>query len=148
MDILRWGYKEKGSFTTREAYNVIIKERTIKDVLWSKIWNPSNWTKVSTFLWLLCQNKTLTWDNLRKRNFYGPSICLKCKQAEESALHLMQTCQIGRKIWEKVSFHCQKEGRVHGDIKATVRNWIQTPYQSKLLNTLWQLILGLLMWNI
>lgn len=36
-DILRWGYEEKGTFTTREAYNIIIKERIIKDTLWDKI---------------------------------------------------------------------------------------------------------------
>ena len=60
----------------------------------------------------------------------------------------MQTCQIRRKLWEKVIFRCQKEGRIHGDIKATVRNWIQKPYHSKLLNALSQLIPGLLMWNI
>jgi len=122
MDILRWGYEEKGTFTTREAYNVIIKERIIKDVLWNKIWDSSNWPKVSTFLWILCHKKILTWDNLRKRSFSGPSICLNCKQVEESALHLMQTCQIGQKLWEKATFRCQKEGRVHGDIKVIIRN--------------------------
>lgn len=71
-DILRWGYEEKGTYSTREAYNILIKEHMVLDSLWSKIWDPSIWPKVSTFLWLLCHNKILTWDNLRKRNFYGP----------------------------------------------------------------------------
>jgi len=148
MDILRWGYEEKGTFTTKEAYNIIIKEHIIKDALWSKIWDSSNWLKVSTFLWLLCQNKILTWDDLRKRNFNGPSICPNCKQEEEKIIHLMQTCHIGHKLWEKVSFHYQKEGRIHGDIRAIVCNWNQSPYKRKLLNTLWKLIPSLLMWNI
>eukprot|EP00253_Pinus_taeda_P015835 PITA_15835 len=148
MDILRWGYEEKGIFTTQEAYKLIIKDRVVKDKLWDKIWNSSIWLKVSTFLWLLSHNRILTWDNLRKRNFSGPSICPNCKQEEETTLHLMQTCQLGRKLWEKITFWCQKEGRVHGDIKGTLRTWSQEPYQSKLLNTLWKLILGLLMWNI
>eukprot|EP00253_Pinus_taeda_P034194 PITA_34194 len=148
MDILRWRYEEKGIFTTQEAYKLIIKDRVVKDKLWDKIWNSSIWPKVSTFLWLLSHNRILTWENLRKRNFSGPSICPNCKQEEETTLHLMQTCQLGRKLWEKITFRCQKEGRVQGDIKGTLRTWSQEPYQSKLLNTLWQLILGLLMWNI
>lgn len=88
------------------------------------------------------------WDNLRKRSFAGPSICHMCRQEEETALHLMQTCQKGRKLWEKVAFRCQKEGRVQGDLKITIHNWSQKPFQSNLLNTLWHLIPGLLMWNI
>jgi len=109
-DILIWGYEERGTFTTREEYKIIIKEQIIKDTLWDKLWNSSNWLKVSTFLWLLYHNKILTWDNLRKIIFSGPSISLNSKQEEESTIHLMQTCQIGWKLWEKVSFRCQKYG--------------------------------------
>lgn len=79
MDTLRWGYEEKGIFTMKEAYKIIVQERLNKDNLWEKIWHAFNWTKVSTFLWLLCHNRILTWDNLRKRSFSGPSICLICK---------------------------------------------------------------------
>jgi len=148
MDILRWGYEDKGIFTTKEAYNIIIQEQINRDNLWERIWDTSNWPKVSTFLWLLGHNRILTWDNLRKRSFSGPSICYLCRQEEETTLHLMQNCQTGRKLWEKVAFRCQREGRVQGDLKATLREWSQKPFQSNLLNNLWQLIPGLLMWNI
>eukprot|EP00253_Pinus_taeda_P014925 PITA_14925 len=146
-DILRWGYEERGTFTTREAYNIITKDKIIKDNLWDQIWSSSIWPKVSTFLWLLSHNRILTRDNLRKRNFSGPSICPNCKQEEETATHL-QTCHLGTKLWEKAIFRCQKESWVQGDLKATLRNWKQSPYHSRLLNSLWQLIPGLLMWNI
>lgn len=148
MDILRWGYEEKGIFTAKEAYKIIIQDRLNKDKIWEFIWRSANWLKVSTFLWLLCHNRILTWDNLRKRGFSGPSICLMCMKEEETAIHLMQTCQTGRKLWEKAVFRCQKEGRVQGDIKATLCKWEQPPFQSNLLNAFWQLIPGLLMWNI
>lgn len=148
MDILRWGYEEKGTFTTREAYNIIIKEHIVKDPLWNKVWDPANWPKVSTFLWLLCQNKILTWDNLRKRNYHGPSLCPNCRQEEESTKNLMHSCQLACKLSEKVSFQCQKEGRIQGDIIATIRNWARNPFKSKILNFLSKLIPGFLMWII
>lgn len=122
VDILRWEFEERGTFTTREAYKIITKDMTIKYTLWEQIWNSSNWPKVSTFLWLLCHNTILTWDNLKKRSFLGSSTCPNCKQEEETTIHLMQTCHFGRKLWEKFTFRCQKDGRVQGDLKATVRN--------------------------
>eukprot|EP00253_Pinus_taeda_P024017 PITA_24017 len=50
QDKLRWGYEEKGTFTTKEAYHFILKDQLIKDKLWEKIWNPPIWPKISTFL--------------------------------------------------------------------------------------------------
>eukprot|EP00253_Pinus_taeda_P004733 PITA_04733 len=147
-DKLRWGYEEKGTFTTKEAYHIILKDQLIKDKLWEKIWNPPIWPKISTFLWLLSHNRILTWDNLRKRKFAGPSICVNCKLEEESVVHLMQICPFGRRLWEKIAFRCPKEGRVLGDINNTLRNWPQKPYQCNILNILWQIVLGILMWNI
>eukprot|EP00253_Pinus_taeda_P002816 PITA_02816 len=147
-DILRWGYEEKGIFLAREAYKIITKDKITKDKIWDRIWSPSLWPKVSTFLWLLSHNRILTWDNLRKRSFSGPSICPNCKQAEETANHLLQMCPWGRKLWGKAIFQCQRDDRVQGDLNATLRNWNQAPYHSKLLNSLWQLIPGLLMWNL
>eukprot|EP00253_Pinus_taeda_P008572 PITA_08572 len=90
-NILRWGYEEKGTFSAREAYKIITNDKIIKDNLWDSIWSPSLWPKVSTFLWLLSHNRILTWDNLQKRSFSGPSIYPNCKQAEETTTHLLQT---------------------------------------------------------
>eukprot|EP00253_Pinus_taeda_P008598 PITA_08598 len=147
-DSLRWGYAEKGTFTSTEAYHIIIKGKFIKDKIWERIWQPPIWPKISTFLWLLSHNRTLTWDNLRKRRFAGPSICLNCKTEEESAAHLMHLCPLSRRIWEKISFRCQKEVRNQGDINNMLRSWPQQPYQSNILNILWQIIPGTVMWNI
>jgi len=147
-DVLRWGYEARGMFTTHEAYNIIIKGYAFKDPLWTTIWAPNIWPKVSTFLWLLCQNKILTWDNLRKRNFHGPSIYPNCKHEEETTLHLMNTFSLARKLWEKVNFRCQRDNRIKEDIPTTVRNWARNPYKSKVLNSLWKLIPGLLMWTV
>lgn len=147
-DSLRWGYAEKGTFTSTEAYHIIIKGNYIKDKIWERIWQPPIWPKISTFLWLLSHNRTLTWDNLSKRKFGGPSICLNCKIEEESAAHLMHLCPLSRRIWEKVSFRCQKEVSVRGDINNTLRSWPQQPSQCNILNTLWKIIPGIVMWNI
>ena len=36
-DIIIWGYEVRGTFTTQEAYNVIIRNQIVKDPLWNKV---------------------------------------------------------------------------------------------------------------
>eukprot|EP00253_Pinus_taeda_P010928 PITA_10928 len=146
--IIRWGYETRGTFTSREAYHIILRDHTIKAMLWHKVWEPPNQPKISTFLWLLCQNRTLTWDNLRKWSFHEPSICPNCKQAEETKEHLLNSCLLATLFWEKVSFRCQRDGRNKENSTSSIHSWAPHPYKSKILNTLWKLIPGFLMWTI
>jgi hypothetical protein len=67
QDILRWGYTPHGSFTLKEGYTLQEKFHNLqKDSIWTTIWKSKLWPKISTFLWLLLQNKILTWDNLQR----------------------------------------------------------------------------------
>eukprot|EP00253_Pinus_taeda_P026144 PITA_26144 len=59
-EILHWVYKPRGTFTTQEAYNLIINSPANKDPLWDKVWHPKIWPKISTFLWLLCHKRIIT----------------------------------------------------------------------------------------
>lgn len=68
-------------------------------------------------------------------------------QQEETIQHLMNTCPLAIKLWEKVEFRCQKKGRAPSDITNTIRNWTIDPHKSRLLNSLWKLILGLPFWT-
>lgn len=62
--------------------------------------------------------------------------------------HLMDSCYLANKLWEKTSFRCQKYGRVKEDITKTIRNWAKNPYKSHMLNSLRRIILGLLIYTI
>lgn len=142
------GYTPRGNFTTKEAYNLLIGYQDGKDPMWGKIWTPVICPKISKFLWLLCHKRILTWDNLRKKSFHGPSRCPNCNQQEETIQHLMYTCRLANKLWEKIEFRCQKRGKVIEVITNTIRNWTIEPYKSRLLNSLWKIIPGLLVWTL
>ena len=92
-DILRWGHTTLGTFSVKEAYH--LQGHTPcqdHDSIWSKVWQPFIWPKISFFLWLTVQNRILTLDNLLKRGFTGPSRCALCLQTEETMEHLLNTC--------------------------------------------------------
>eukprot|EP00253_Pinus_taeda_P005945 PITA_05945 len=147
-DILRWGYLPRGSYSTSEAYNLIGDFPTRLDPLWGRIWGFKAWPKISHFLWMVGHKKILTWDNLRRRNFQGPSICHNCFQNEETLQHLLDTCSIANQLWEKVGLRCQKRCKGTGDIIDTIRQWPKIPYDCEILNYLWNIIPGTVLWNI
>ena len=100
-DILRWGHSTSGTFSVKEAY--YLQENHPGqglDLVWSKVWLPFLWPKISFFLWLTVQNRILTWDNLLKRGFTGPSRCTLCMQNEETMEHLLNTCPYSQQIWD------------------------------------------------
>lgn len=54
------------------------------------------------FSWLAFHNKNLTWDNLRKRGWQGPSVCPICWVEEESNFHLFFACKKTRLLWRNL----------------------------------------------
>jgi hypothetical protein len=74
-DILRWGYRPQGFFSMWEAYQIKAQSNPPLDSeVWGKIWNLKHWPKIMLFLWLVSHSSILTWDNLLKRGFVGPSL--------------------------------------------------------------------------
>eukprot|EP00253_Pinus_taeda_P011233 PITA_11233 len=148
-DKLRWGHTSRGIFTTKESYTIRYDQSTNdKDQLWTHIWQPRLWPKVSTFLWILSKHCILTWDNLQRRGFIGPSRCPNCTAQEETITHLMETCPLAAQIWNRVD-HCNNGIRDRqGDIAIILRTWPKQPYQSPILNSLWNLIPCFLYWSL
>jgi len=55
---------------------------------------------------------------------------------------------MANQLWDKVSFRCQKRCRGEGDIINSLRQWPKHPYKSKVLNHLWSIIPGIVLWNV
>jgi hypothetical protein len=100
-DILRWGHSTTGTFNIQEAYHLRAGHKSLlREEVWGKIWEAKSWPKINTFLWLVAHNNILTWDNLRKRGFIGPSWCQLCGSEEETQNHLLNLCTYSSCIWD------------------------------------------------
>jgi hypothetical protein len=147
-DILRWGYRPQGTFSMQEAYLV----KTIIDPIpnttaWHKLWNLKHWPKITLFLWLVLHSSILTWDNLSKRGFVGPSICILCGEAEETMNHLLNTFPYTAQIWDQAALIMRTSDHNRDSILETITNWRDRAFQSPLLNRIWQLIPGFILWQ-
>ena len=67
-DRLAWNPSPKGKFIVAQGYDIL--DRNLHGLAevnwWKKVWSYFSWTKYNFFLWLLAQNKCLTWENLCK----------------------------------------------------------------------------------
>jgi hypothetical protein len=55
--------------------------------------------KVKLFMWLLLEQRIITWENLVKRGFLGPRRCVLCGKSEELVYHLFVDCNFTKDIW-------------------------------------------------
>jgi mannosylglycoprotein endo-beta-mannosidase len=94
-DSLIWTYDSSGQFSTSSCYN-IISFGGVTPVYIPAIWSLVIPPRVHIFLWLLCNNKLMTRDNLQKRNLGKPVCCMFCSENESIEL-LFFRCIIAKK---------------------------------------------------
>ena len=49
-DIIHWGYKSKGMFTTKESHQILNTPNEPPEPGWTKLWILKTWPKNTTFL--------------------------------------------------------------------------------------------------
>ena len=122
-DILQWGYRPQGTFSTREAYQLKSHLDPLPDTkVWHKLWSLKHWPKITLFLWLVTHSSILTWDNLSKRGFVGPSLCILCGEAEETMNHLLNYCHYIAQIWDQAALIMRTLDRHKDSILETIAN--------------------------
>lgn len=85
----------------KDIYTYLISNRTsyklptFPYIFWKGKCPP----KIIHFAWLVFYNKNLSWDNLRKRSWHGPSGCSMCETDEETNLHMFIKYPATMRIW-------------------------------------------------
>lgn len=126
-----------------DAYNTLsdreVQHLEISDFY--KYWKTNIPIKIILFFWLVCHNKNLTWENLQKRQWHGPSICVICKNPKENIVHLFLKCPYTIEVWKKlahtIGFPCIR----FDNIRACMKWWCSQ-------KTNWRIIPPILFWMI
>ncbi|OMP03548.1 Endonuclease/exonuclease/phosphatase [Corchorus olitorius] len=71
------------------------------------IWKLKVQPKIKTFIWLATNNRLLSNENRRVRNFTTDASCQTCGAEPESLLHILKDCPSAKAIWE--IFMCFKK---------------------------------------
>jgi len=105
-DFLLWtGGDQSGMLTVKNVYNALTKKIWPHQIAgWRKpllSWDLPY--KIKLFTWLVVENKILTWENLQKRGWNGPSIFPLCSKDSELGLHLFVHCTFSQKLWQFIT---------------------------------------------
>jgi hypothetical protein len=128
-DTLLWSWDTKGGqVNAKQAYEVqLLEEVVVEPTYWyTELWQWQLPLKVKLFIWLMLEQKILTWENLVKRGIVGPSRCVLCGNNEENVRHLFVDCSFTKDIWytiqKDLNFESIWEG---GKIADCLQNWIK-----------------------
>jgi hypothetical protein len=128
-DTLLWSWDTKGGqVNAKQAYEVQMMENVEVE---PNYWYVELWTwqlplKVKLFIWLMLEQRILTWENLVKRGIYGPSRCVLCGNDEETVYHLFVDCSFTKDIWFTIIKDLKLTNNWEGgQIVECLQNWIR-----------------------
>lgn len=89
-----------GLVSAKLAYNCQVDDwsGTRVDNLLKNLWKVGVPPKVCCFIWICFNDKILTWENLQKRGYTSPGICMLCLLDMEDVNHLFVSCTFFQRI--------------------------------------------------
>ncbi|CAN1131720.1 Putative ribonuclease H protein At1g65750 [Linum perenne] len=128
----RWDLNASGGFSVTSFYRALLHQRASG---WTEfptgvIWIPDVPTKVTGFLWQVFYKNISTHENLQKRGFIGPNVCVLCRADLESVSHLFVSCAFTSQVWLIFSSKLAIWGPDHFDIRVLIQGWQSRNFQS------------------
>ncbi|CAN1748138.1 Putative ribonuclease H protein At1g65750 [Linum perenne] len=122
---LSWTLASSGSFSVSSWFKHLIDVQFPGSNFFpfSTIWKKGVPSKICGFLWLLFHGNISTFDNLSKRGFIGPNLCVLCRADLESVSHLFFSCNFARTVWNVFSSKVSIHGPFHIVADLLVEGW-------------------------
>ncbi|CAN1824637.1 Putative ribonuclease H protein At1g65750 [Linum perenne] len=118
----RWTLTDDGIFTVRSCFRHWVGLRFPRQPIFPRklIWMSLVPTKVCGFLWIVFHRNISTFENLARRGFVVPSICVLCRADHESVSHLFGSCRYTSTVWTAFS----SKLAIHGPFEQEVDDFI------------------------
>lgn len=97
-NVLRWSHTNNGDFSSKTAYDALIREEDPQDTVdYGWIWKSKTCQRVKHFLWLTARERLPTKHLLLPGKIeVDPKTCQK---EEEDVSHILKDCPIARPTW-------------------------------------------------
>jgi hypothetical protein len=143
-DKLCWMPTRKKFFEVKSYYKVL-SSPIQSSFPWKSIWKANVSPRVAFFVWTASLGKTLTLDNLRKRNIFVIEWCFMCKTSGESIDHLFLHCMVATELWRTILQLFGVEWVMPGSVKDMLGSW-RSQKGNRTLIPIWRMAPLCLMW--
>jgi hypothetical protein len=80
--------------------------------------------KIKLFIWLVIEEKILTWNMLQRKGWEGPGRCPLCKKDLETPLHIFKLCPFTLTVWKFLKQILILDGEWTGNsLLECLKNW-------------------------
>ncbi|XP_059067474.1 uncharacterized protein LOC131858294 [Cryptomeria japonica] len=110
-------------------------------------WHKMVLPKAGAFLWTALHGHILTGERLKLIGIAGPSVCILCKENEETTDHLLFWCSYTKRVWDWLLDKLQYGSVRSQSLKSFLLAW-PTCYKKSKWSILWVVSLAMLAWNI
>ena len=148
-DQLIWVQRRGGNFNLPEARAYLENREGEEPLPWAvKIRKTIFWKKIKSFLWIMMQGHIITWDNIIKCGFIGPSRFLMCHKNAETKNHLLNACEEVPEVWDWGNVIFRQSDRDKGSIQRKIKDSREKFTGNEMINLLWMLLPGFIVSNI
>ena len=120
-DKLFWPWTQSGTYSCKSGYRFLKMEEEVEGMeavqngekeFWQSIWGLRVPNKVKNFLWRACREAIPTKANLKRRHITENDRCERCRNAEETALHVLWTCSKLDLVWTNTEWNSRQTSSV------------------------------------
>jgi hypothetical protein len=123
-DSIRWRWTASGDYSAASGYEAQFMG-AYPHYRASTIWRAKTEPKCRFFAWLAIQGKSLTADNLAKKNWPCNPHCPLCYCMNETNEHLLAECNFTEAIWDKIAHDLQVHPVLVPFHKGNISSWIE-----------------------
>lgn len=152
LDSRGWG-PILGQYSVSQGYRQILEHPHVPPdpKPWQGVWSQHSIPKIDYFCWLLCHQRILTDDRLKKRGYLGPSRCALCGVNAETAAHLMLNCKFVSDLWNEALGPWSLDFVLPNSIPELFSNWKRSypggPPQNTHVKVAWCILPKLICWH-
>ncbi|RYQ87637.1 hypothetical protein Ahy_B09g095159 [Arachis hypogaea] len=102
-DCIAWRHSPDGSFSTKSSYQSLMEVPDSPNRIFQLVWHWQGPERVRTFLWLVAHKAILTNAERRRRHLTTDDACPRCRNQEESIIHVLRDCHYVTSIWHTLN---------------------------------------------
>ena len=137
-DKMFWPWTQSGAYTCKSGYRFLKMEdeedrmeeaQNGEKAFWKSIWGLRIPNKVKNFLWRACREAIPTKANLKWRHITENDRCERCRNKEETVLHVLWTCSKLDSVWTQIEWSSRQTSGVTSFKE--LLSWVLTNHKNR-----------------